>query len=127
MEKAKKIDPMELTLTDRLIYVNRVAKVVKGGKRLSFSALVITGDGNGHVGVGLGKANEVPVAITKAGGSAKKNLIEVVLAGATIPMQVKAKFGAANVLLKPASPGTGVIAAGSIRAVLDAVGIKDIL
>ena len=122
-----KIDTRDMVLNDKLVDIRRVAKVVKGGKRLSFSALVITGDGNGHVGVGLGKANEVPVAITKAGGSAKKNLIEVILAGPTIPMEVKAKFGAANVLLKPASPGTGVIAAGSIRAVLDAVGIKDIL
>jgi len=128
MQKSiSKIDPTELTLSDNLVSLNRVAKVVKGGKRLSFSALVITGDGNGHVGVGLGKANEVPAAINKAGAIAKKNLIKVPLAGATIPYEVRVKFGAAMVLLKPAAPGTGIIAGGSIRAVVEAAGIKDIL
>jgi len=122
-----KIDPTELTLNDKLVYVNRVSKVVKGGKRLSFSALVITGDGNGHVGIGLGKANEVPAAINKAGSIAKKNLIKVPLSGTTIHHEIKVKFGAAVVLLKPAAPGTGVIAGGSVRAVLEAAGIKDIL
>ena len=122
-----KIDPSELTLNDKLIYVNRVAKVVKGGKRLSFSALVVTGDGNGHVGIGLGKAKEVPVAISKASATAKKNLIKVPIAGTTIPHEIRTRFGAAEVLLKPAAPGTSVIAGGSIRAVLEAAGIKDVL
>ena len=122
-----KIDPAELTLSDKLIYINRVAKVVKGGKRLSFSALVVTGDGNGHVGIGIGKAKEVPGAISKAGAIAKKNLIKVSLAGTTIPYEMRVKFGAAKVFLKPAGPGTGIIAGGSIRAVLEASGVKDIL
>jgi len=122
-----KIDPTELTLSDKLIHINRVAKVMKGGKRLRFSALVVTGDGNGHVGIGLGKANEVPTAINKASTVAKKNLIKVPLAGTTVPYEVKVKFGAAHVMLKPAAPGTGIIAGGSVRAVLEAAGIKDIL
>ena len=122
-----KIDPTELTLNDKLVYINRVTKVVKGGKRLSFSALVVTGDGNGHVGVGMGKANTVPEAISKAGASAKKGLIKVPLLRTTIPHEIRVKFGAANVLLKPAAPGTGIIAGGSIRAVVEAAGIKDIL
>ena len=122
-----KIDPTELALTDKLIHINRVAKVLKGGKRLRFSALVVTGDGNGHVGIGLGKANEVPLAINKANATARRNLIEVPLAGTTIPYEMRVKFGAAQVLLKPASPGTGIIAGGSMRAVLEIAGIKDIL
>ena len=126
-ELLTKIDPTELTLSDKLIHINRVAKVMKGGKRLRFSALVVTGDSNGHVGIGLGKATEVPLAINKANATARKNLIKVSLAGKTIPYEVKVKFGAAQVLLKPAAPGTGIIAGGSIRAVLEAAGIKDIL
>jgi len=122
-----KIDPTELTLNDKLVYINRVAKVVKGGKRLSFSALVVTGDGNGYVGIGTGKANEVPGAINKASATAKKSLIKVPLAGATIPHEMTVKFGAAKVLLRPAAPGTGIIAGGSIRAIVEAAGIKDIL
>ena len=128
MEKLQtQIDATELTLNDKLIHINRVAKVMKGGKRLSFSALVVTGDGNGHVGIALGKANEVPRAINKANATARRNLIKVPLAGTTIPYEVRVKFGAAKILLKPASPGTGIIAGGSIRVVLEAAGIKDIL
>ncbi len=122
-----RIDPTELTLNDKLVYINRVAKVIKGGKRLSFSALVVSGDGAGHVGVGLGKSKEVPVAISKAGAHAKKNLIKVLLVNATIPHEIKAKYGAAEIFLKPAAPGTGVIAGSSARAVLQAAGVRDIL
>ncbi|HEY33472.1 MAG TPA: 30S ribosomal protein S5 [Dehalococcoidia bacterium] len=123
----RKIDPADLVLTDKLIYINRVAKVVQGGKRLSFSALVVTGDGHGHVGVGIGKANEVPLAINKANATARKELIKVNLAGSTIPHEITVKYGAARVMLKPAAPGTGIIAGGSVRAVLEVAGVKDIL
>jgi len=126
-EAKSKIDPTELTLNDKLVYINRVAKVVKGGKRLRFSALVVSGDGNGHVGMGIGKAAEVPEAINKASAEARKNLIKVAMAGSTIPHEIRLKHGAAEVFLKPASAGTGVIAGGSIRAVLEAAGIKDVL
>ena len=122
-----KIDPSELTLNDKLVYINRVTKVVKGGKRLSFSALAVTGDGNGIVGIGVGKANTVPEAINKANAIARKNLLKVPLTGTTIPYEIMVKFSAAKVLLKPAAPGTGIIAGGSIRAVVEAAGIKDIL
>ncbi len=126
-EQPSKIDPTELNLVDKLVNVNRVSKVVKGGKRLSFSALVVTGDSEGHVGVGVGKANEVPLAISKGSAIAKKNLIEVPMSGSTIPHEIMVKYGAAKVLLKPAAPSVGVIAGGSIRAVIEAAGIKDIL
>jgi len=122
-----KIDPAELALKDKMIHINRVAKVMKGGKRLRFSVLVVTGDGRGYVGIGMDKAAEVPVAITKAAAAAKKNLIQVPLAGTTIPHEIRVKFGASEVLLKPAAVGTGIIAGGSVRAVLEAAGVKDIL
>jgi small subunit ribosomal protein S5 len=128
-EQISKIDASELTLNDKLVYINRVAKVVKGGKRLSFSALVVTGDGAGHVGIGVGKSNEVPTAIAKASAAARKGLIEIplVAGSGTIPHEIKVKYGAAEVFLKPAGPGTGVIAGGSVRSVLEAAGVRDIL
>ena len=123
----QRIDPAQLQLKDTVVSINRVTKVVKGGKNLSFSALVVVGDESGHVGYGNGKAKEVPQAIRKAIESAKKNLIKVPLTNNTIPHQVMGLFGAGRVLLKPAVEGTGIIAGGAVRAVMQAAGVSNIL
>src|SRR5260370_31771288 len=122
-----RIESRELALQEKVVYINRVSKVVKGGGRFSFSAVVVVGDGNGHVGAGMGKANEVPEAIRKGSAVARKNMISVPMNKTTIAHPIIARFGAAKIMMKPASAGTGVIAGGGVRAVMESAGIKDVL
>lgn len=123
----ERMDPKDYSLNEKLVLVNRVSKVVKKGRRFSFSALVVVGDGEGHVGTGLGKAREVPSAIRKGGAIARRNLVSVPIINGTIPYKIEGKVGGAHVMIRPAKPGTGIIAGGAMRSVMEVAGVKDIV